>query len=295
VTLNRNLDGDSIENNIDTLPNSASTAFSDTLLVSGGVSATSGTIVTPMPAGSTLLLTDLPGAGLQAVVTTASPSDRVQLQLTGKKSKIKLAAGTYTIIDPVEDTIVSTQIGGPAEIELTLNGAPLVITIAQGATATITETTDGSGNLTNVAVTPAAGNSGAVTVNGQPVSPGQTTGFGTLSARLTLSRTTFDLTSVLTLAPGASISMPENLVFTIGNYSASIPASAFKSNKQGWAFTRTVNGVVLTGLVSKQSNTQYSVKISANGPNGAATSNPVSVSIAIGNDIATAKVTAKFT
>lgn len=173
VTLNLDLDGDGIANNVDgnsTVSPTISQAltpssrFSDQLL--GGT--TSGTVVSKGTGTVTISnATPKPANGV-TVVVTGPPSDRARIKLDGKGGSFRLPPGTYILTDPDKSSTVEVDAGGPAEYDLPVLGANTVI-VVNGKT-TIKETTDASGAVVSTNVTPI---SGTTTLNGSPLPVGQ--------------------------------------------------------------------------------------------------------------------------
>lgn len=254
ATLNTDLDGDGIANNVDgnsTVVPAVSKAsiactvgsptepcrFSDKQL--GG--QTSGQ-VTIRPIGMSFKFTDATGtttkggstvqAGLTLVVTGGVGGSKVSLTIDGSPGTQRYPNGSYVVTDPAGSITIETVVGGPAEIEYTLNGAPVVITIAAGAVATLTETTTAGGVLTDVGLTPLVG---TVTLNGQPLPVGQSLFLGTLTGTLSVSRGGFSYAG--TFAPAASSNglkpQVENVSLSVGSYVFLIPAGAFKGARDG--------------------------------------------------------------
>lgn len=165
-------DDDGILDTIDLLPLTVSDRFSDVPLGGG----TAGR-VTQVPANTAFVIEDLPGPlGVRVTLTATGPvpaSARFRINLDGKSTSIRLAIpGTYEVTDPVSDTTVKTIVAGPAEIEFQLHGQTYVVSIQEGASATITETTNEAGVLQDVTVKDVTGEPGGVTINGEPVTPG---------------------------------------------------------------------------------------------------------------------------
>jgi Tol biopolymer transport system component len=288
ATLQLDLDADGIANNVDgnstvtpavSQATTPSARFSDK--ARGG--ATSG-LIKSTSGGATVTVADASPGGLSVVV---GGSGQAKFTIDGKAGTINVnAPGTAILTDPPFTTEL-TMLVGEGTIEYLVNGELVVVGVAEGATAVIVESYT-SGTLSALNVTQPSGDPGEVTVNGTPV------GLATMTAKLSLSANKFDLTSTLTLGSGGVVTLPEDVVFRIGSYTATIPASALKKNKQGYAFTRTVNGVALSGLVTKVSATQYTVKVTGTGTNNIVRVNPIAVSVAIGNDSATTSVKAKL-
>jgi hypothetical protein len=296
ITLDLDLDDDGIANNIDgnsTVSPAVSAArepsarFSDKAL--GG--ATSGEIVS-LGTGIGVTVKDLPSPAGVRVTVTGPTAQRATFRLDTKAPTFKLPPGTYTLTDPEAESSVETTTGGPAEIELIVGGAPLVIVVEAGEQATITERdNDGNGTVDEAEVTPAPGD--VVTVNGVPVDDsGQN-----VSA---LRQTSLDIVSLreiklaTVVVPVESID-PRNEATTIkvGTYTASIPAGSFTHNAGRYLFSGKLGGadvVVAVGPVRGGMGVTVNVK----NANLAGTTNPVTVAVTFGDEIFTGIVTARF-
>lgn len=284
--LDDDLDDDGIANDVDgnsTVTPALSQAlvpsdrFSDAAL--GGT--TSGRILA-VPAGVAVdVQDDAVPAGVTVEVTGVS-AQPVRLTLDGKAGTVRLEEpGEYFFTDP--PTITVGVVSGLAEIDYVINGSINTVSVPGGSTADITETRASDGTLSGLAVSQTAG-SAPVTVNGIAV------GTASLTAKLNLSANRFDLTSTLKLGSGGAIALPETVTFGIGSYTATIPAASFKANKNGHAFSGTVNGVAVSVLVTRRSATDYDVKVTGIGANGVTRVNPIAVKVTIGDDTAFALV-----
>ena len=286
ATVHLDLDGDGIANNIDgnstVSPavsnfNTPSTRFSDKLR--GG--STSGQIKSLL-AGAVATIADVSPGGVFVAVTG---SGQGKFTLDGKAGTTTIpAGGTGTLTDPPGTTELS-MIVGTGQIEYVINGQTEVVDVFEGSTADVTEVYT-NGVLTGLNVTEPAGDPGGVTVNGTAA------GDASFSGKLTLSASSLDLSGTLTLLSG-SPSMPQALQLKVGSFAATVPSTAFKKNKQGWAFTQPVGPVTLTGLITTSSKS-YTVKVSGTGANGVTRANPVTVTVKIGPDAGTTTLTAKF-
>jgi uncharacterized delta-60 repeat protein len=287
ATLNLDLDGDGIANNVDTNPTVVSTSFSDTKLPNGSPTGkTSGQIVSVSPGVGVKISYSPSPAGINVVVSGSS--GRARLTVKGKSGTIRInAPGSGFFSDPAGTITLTMFSGGPAEIDETINGGLVAVIIPQGATALVTETTT-NGILTGLNINQTAGTT-PVTVNGALLSAGQSFNLTTLSARLALSvkGSVFGLSSILTLPQGTSSSVinppTQPVSLQIGTFSTTIPPGSFKQNPKGWAFLGTVNGVHLLGLISPLSGGRFQVNIGGLGANLTGTVNPVMVGVTIGN------------
>jgi hypothetical protein len=287
-------DSDGIADEVDEQPLIASNRFSD--IARGG--ATAGQILS-VPAGFTVQIVDHPNLakGVRVVVTGRSPGQRVRLRLDGKGSTLVLPQGTYPITDPVAETTVEVEQGGPAEVELVIGGRTTIVEIEAGATANITETLAANGTLVDVLVTAVEG---VVTVDSLVVLPGESLTVGTLSSiRLIITRVprqpalrAFVLTATFIPGTGSDGILPltEVVDLRIGAYAEAIPASSFRRDAQGrfW-FTGNLDGVLLAAVITPLQAGRFRVNVAGTGAILAGTVNPVTVGVAIGDDGATAE------
>ncbi|MBI4322298.1 MAG: HYR domain-containing protein [Chloroflexi bacterium] len=293
TTFNSDLDGDGIANNVDgdclgapAYANASNNTFSDKLL--GGM--TCGTIISR--SGYAVAITDAPNPDGVQVVVSGSGTGKVRIQLDSKASVVKLGRGTYILTDPDQIITVEVIAGEPAEVDLTLNGQPVVIVIGVGGKATITEITDSNGNLVGVQVTP----TGNVTLNGRPLTTGQTLTLGGLVATLELNGNRFNLQATFTPGSGSNGLSPasEALALNVGTFAATIPAGSFRAVGNGhFNFQGTINGARVVGQIKALSGGRYSIHVEAQSANLAGTANPVTVNVIIGDDGGTATVSAK--
>lgn len=289
-------DGDGIYDLVDTAPTTPSVDFSDIPLGGG----TAGTIES-VPANTEVTIYEASaphGVVVTTVATGTVPANaRVTIRLIGKAGLEKLAVpGTYVITDPETSTTVAVETGGPAEVELTLNGSLILISIAEGASATVNETTDGSGVLTDVTVSDVTGESGDVTVNGAPVEPGSPpVALAALDAKLSVRRNQLTLTGTLTPGGSGGVDPGANdVTVNIGEYSF-VTSGGLARNKSGaYTFVGTLPSApgVQLSLELKQSkpNPFWTIKATASPVSGFV--NPVGVSIQIGDVSASTQVTA---
>jgi len=114
---------------------------------------------------------------------------------------------------------------------------------------------------------------------------------------LDLDAGSFELNAGFTLGAGGSINPPTQPVsLTIGTYSVTIPAGSFVRHIEGYAFEGVINGVSLELLI-KFGSTPGSYRLLAEGRGGAnlkGTTNPVTVTLSIGNDMGATQIHAEF-
>jgi dipeptidyl aminopeptidase/acylaminoacyl peptidase len=294
-------DGDGISDDVDIEPTSPSRTFSDIPL--GG--ATAGRIGL-VSANTQFTITDVAAPEGVRITTTATgplpPNARVIGSLFGKAAIFLLRVpGTYVITDPVNSFTVAVEENGPAEIELTLNGSPVLVSIAEGAKATINETTDATGALTGVSVSDVTGDAGDVTVNGTSLPPGAppyVVPTATVSA--TLSVKNGKLTASGSWNPeGATGIDPkaQTVTFTAGSYSF-VMSGGISGNPGGvYSFDGTLQsapGVELKFKLKapKGPSTSWTFDATASPVSGFV--NPLTVSLQIGNVTGTTQVTASL-
>jgi Tol biopolymer transport system component len=289
-------DNDGISDPVDTAPTVVSFEFSDVPL--GG--KTPGAIVS-VPANTSVTIDDAAGPdGVRVTVTATGPTDpndRVHITLTGKAAQEKLAVpGVYVITDPVTSTILAVEADGPGEVELTLNGNPITVSIAEGASATVNETTNSSGALTDVTVSDVTGNSGDVTVNDAPVEPGSPpVSPSVMNAKLTVNRGKLALTGTFTPAGTAPVNPGvSDVTFKAGAYSFFMASGLLKKNSGAYVFSGTLAsapGVQFTlELKPPKAGKVWAVKATASPVSGFV--NPVEVSLQIGSVAGGTEVTA---
>ena len=291
-------DCDGIYDTIDSAPNTQSPDFGDWHL--GG--QTAGTIVSK-PANVSVRIEDIAPGGVRVTTFLTGAVEggaRVHLFIVGKQGHVKLAIpGSYEITDPATSMTVAVNTDGPAEVEYTLNGSPIVISIADGASAVINETTNSSGVLTDVTLSNVTGSSGDVTANGTTVPPGgppYSIPTATLSA--TLSVKSGKLTAIGSLNPNGATGIDpatQTVTFNAGNYSFVKTGGLRRNPGNIYTFTGTLPsapGVQLTLNVKapKTGSTVWTFEATANPVSGFV--NPVTVSLQIGNVKGSALVTA---
>ena len=291
-------DNDGIYDQVDTAPATPSANFSD--IPHGG--ATAGAIESiPQNVKVTIKDATAPQGVLVTTVATGSvaANARVTIRLTGKAGLEKLAVpGTYVITDPATSTTVAVETGGPAEVELTLNGSLIVVSINEGASATVTETTNSSGTLTDVTVSDVTGASGDVTVNGDPVEPGDPpVAVGALNAKLSMRRGVLTLIGTLT-PPGSVVINPgtSDVTLNMGNYSFVKTGGLTRSRTGAYTFDGTLPsapGVQLSlELKQAKGGGPWAVKATASPVSGFV--NPVTLLLRIGDVLASTQVTASL-
>ncbi len=279
LQLDSDSDGDLIFDQVDEAPLVVSNRFSDRPL--GG--RTSGRIAI-LPAGMTVQIVDHPNSarGVRVAVTGAT-GQRVTLRLDGKSSSILLRSpGTYTVTDPNTETSVGVDAGGPAELQVVVNGSTFVVEIGFGEEARIIETdSDGNGTVDSVAVEPIVGQ---ITVNGVPVDPGGLDVASLVNTKLAIQRRlrTFELAT--TLVPGVINPSAESVSIRVGTSLTTIPPGSFVLKRGVYSYAGAIGGVKLNVSIVPQRGGKYGVVALGQGPNFTSTVNPVPVQITIGDD-----------
>ena len=120
--------------------------------------------------------------------------------------------------------------------------------------------------------------------------------FSDFSAKLDISSAGFDLTGTFTLGTGGMIDPPtQPLTLVVGTYTVTVPAGSFKAGpKRTFTFAGTIGGVALQIRITLLRGQSYSIQVDASGVNLTGLTNPVMVSLTIGNNTGTTSVTARF-
>jgi hypothetical protein len=107
----------------------------------------------------------------------------------------------------------------------------------------------------------------------------------------------FDLKSSFTLSSTAPAINPPTQAVTlqVGTFTVTIPAGSFKKNTKGYfSFAGVIGGVSLQVLIKPTVTLSYAFQAEATGASLAGTTNPVQVTLTIGDDSSTASVTAQI-
>ena len=124
------------------------------------------------------------------------------------------------------------------------------------------------------------------------------TPFSSFSGKLELDvdAGSFQLNAPFKLGAGGSINPPtEPVSLTIGTYSVTIPAGSFVRHKPGYAFESVINGASLEVLIKFGSTPgSYQFLAEGKGADLKGTTNPVTVTLSIGNDLGTTQIHAEF-
>jgi len=122
------------------------------------------------------------------------------------------------------------------------------------------------------------------------------TPFSRLSSKVEVGSTTFEILTPFTLGSNNDGFNPtsEDVSFSLGPLGVTIPAGSFRRNNKGfYEFAGTVNGISLDAII-KPTSTGYSLQIDGSRANLNGFVNPMTVTVQIGNDGATAVVTAEI-
>ena len=123
------------------------------------------------------------------------------------------------------------------------------------------------------------------------------TPFASFTGKLdvTVSTGSFDLNSSFTLGAGSNGINPvtEDVTLQIGPYSVTIPAGSFtKNNKGSYVFAGTVGGVAVEFRINPVGGNSYTLQAEGSGANLTGISNPVTVTLTIGDDAGSTQITA---
>lgn len=123
--------------------------------------------------------------------------------------------------------------------------------------------------------------------------------FASFKGRLEINRDSekFNLNATFTLGPGGSINLSNQpLTLTIRPYSVTVPPNAFKTNAAGYIFHGTIGGTNLQVVIVRYggiSNT-YVIQAVGSGANLAGATNPVPVTLTIGDNAGTTQIDAQM-
>ncbi len=107
----------------------------------------------------------------------------------------------------------------------------------------------------------------------------------------------FKLEATFTLGGGSNGIEPlkEAMIIQVGTFSTAIPAGSFKQHKGRYVFEGRINGVHLEAVLrSLILGNDYELKVEAHGADLTGTTNPVPVSVTIGDDSGSKEITAKI-
>jgi hypothetical protein len=155
-------------------------------------------------------------------------------------------------------------------------------------------------NGTGRIVYSAPGNNGDFDVfafNFQP--PSSSVAFASFTGKLALTRSSgsFDLKSSFTLGTASNGINPvaEAVTLQIGSYSVTIPAGSFTKNTKGiFVFQGTISGVPLQVRINPTGASSYTLQAQGSGANFSGITNPVTVTLTIGDDTGSAQLNAQI-
>jgi len=217
----------------------------------------------------------------------------------GSRVYVADGGGTVSVVDTTTNTVVAT-VGGGFPIGFPISGG--VAVTPDGSRVYVT-----NGNSGTVSVISTAANAvlATVTVGLRPVAFGQFiqpprfiilfTAFST-KVDIDLASSSFEVNSTFTPGAGGSISpMSQDVKLQVGSFSTTIPAGSFQQTPQGkFVFEGAVNGVALEADLTSLGGNSYSLETQGFGVRNLPTSNPVTVGLAIGNNMGRVTVNADF-
>jgi hypothetical protein len=120
--------------------------------------------------------------------------------------------------------------------------------------------------------------------------------FASFSAKVDIVRNAqaFDVNTTCTLGAGSSIApLTQDVTFQLGSFSTTIPAGSFTQGPHGkFLFDGVINNVALAVNITPLGGGSYAFRIDGVGAPNLPTSNPVMVTLTIGNNSGSATVTA---
>jgi YVTN family beta-propeller protein len=198
-------------------------------------------------------------------------------------------SNSVSVIDTSSNTVVATVAVGsaPGGVAMTPDGTRACVTNVLSNSVSLIDT---SSNTVVATVTV-----GRFTVP-QLVAIRPTVLFSAFSAKLDISSTGFDLKGTFTLGAGGTINPPTRpLTPRVGTYTVTVPAGSFEAGpKATFTFEGTINGVALQIRIAPLGGNSYSIQVDASGVDLTALTNPVTVTLTIGNNTGMTSVTADF-
>jgi uncharacterized repeat protein (TIGR03803 family) len=204
------------------------------------------------------------------------------------------------IADHAGNLYGTTQLGGPSDagtvFKLDRSGTLTVLhsfTVSDGKFPSGSLVADSSGNL--YGTTLAGGSSGNGTVFELVLS----IPFSSFTTKLDISVRPpgFDLNGHFALGSGSTAInlMTQPLTLQVGTYQVTVPAGSFRAGPHGtFVFEGTIGGVTLQMRVSPAVGGSYQIQVEASGVNLIGLTNPVTVTLAVGNNNGSTHVTAGF-
>jgi len=189
------------------------------------------------------------------------------------------------VIDTSSNTVITTvQLGvQPTAVAITPDGSRAYVTTNFGVSVI-----DTSSNSV-VATVP-------VGSDPQGVAIVPALRFSAFSAQLDISSSGFDLKGTATLGAGGTINPPSQpLTLRVGTYTVTVPAGSFKTGAKGtFTFEGTINGVSVQIRIVSLGGNSYSVQVDGSGVDLTGLTNPVTLTLTIGNNTGTTSVNADF-
>jgi uncharacterized repeat protein (TIGR03803 family) len=205
------------------------------------------------------------------------------------------------IADPSGNLYGTTELGGPSDAGTVfkVNGSGTLtvlhnFAVTDGRYPAAGLIADSSGNL--YGTTLAGGSSGNGTVFELVLS----IPFSVFTTKLGISSGPppgFDLNGQFALGSGSAAINPatQALTLQVGTYQVTLPAGSFRAGPHGtFVFEGTVTGVTLQIRISPAFAGSYQIQVEASGVDLTGLTNPVTVTLAIGNNNGTTQVTSGF-
>ena len=206
---------------------------------------------------------------------------------------MNFASEVVSVIDIPSNTLVATiMVGSPVP---PTNGIPLAGTVAFTPDGTRAYVITAPGDVSvidtssnTVVATVPSGGSGVAIV--PPVH------FSAFSTKVDISSAGFDLQATATLGTRGTINPPaQPLTLRVGTYTVTVPAGSFKTGPKGtFTFEGTINGVALQIRIVPLGGNSYSVQVDGSGVDLTGLTNPVTVTLTVGNNTGTTPVNADF-
>lgn len=222
---------------------------------------------------------------------------------------ISITDAVHTEANITVDRNLTIQGQGAANTAVDGGGSGPVFTINGGVTATIQDLTIRNGSDPSFGgpvnfVVGGGGilNYGTVKISNSTLSGNSTGGRDAIrqfhrKARVTVSTGKFSLNSSFTLGAGSNGINPvtEDVTLQIGPYSVTITAGSFTKNKKGaYVFAGTVGGAAVQFRINPVGGNSYTLQATGSGANLTGISNPVTVTLTIGDDTGSTQITAQI-
>jgi YVTN family beta-propeller protein len=259
------------------------------------------------PDGKYVYVTDV-GSGNVSVIDTASNAvaatirvggGPVGIAVTPDGKYVYVANGSVSVISTSNNTVIATVQAGyyPYGIAVTPDGKYVYVTTCCAFSTTNRVSVIETAHNTVIATIPVGVQPFGVGI----IPPPQGVQFIFFIAKLNIQaakRGAFDLQSKFTLSTTASNGIhPESepVRLQVGPFITTIPAGSFKRRKDGsYTYQGVINGVKLDVQIASTGTLRYALNAAASNANLAGTTNPVQVSLSIGDDAGLGLVNAKF-